>query len=463
MTRSLCVPFLCALFALPAHAGSVEFAQWIPWDFLSQELKKKEFILNEKESTLTLTAGELKPILKNIELDVRGVLSTLNVRNSEISISGSGSIYLTIGSFHIDQMVVRVFGGNVLQVHLKADCAATVIEIPTLNLQTLFSLKETRGWLPELTDINLEIPGGAWKASPVQCEGLSGIAQEVENQLNLALNNPAQFSNLLRESLSPFLEKWVNDKWVSIRSTEGQWENLRLDPPEEKGFLVRGDLPLSGNEEVYLPSSLPAEMKSNSPRFFLSREGFAALIQDHIRKSIPAMYDLRENDGFKSLLKSRAMQFLVWPELRRFHTATPFILRNDASSFKLSLTQNGVNWKADLAGNGNLTTLIGGSPIDYLTYRMSISVPATMILKDGDLRLSTGKASAKLSWSFGHLYQFLYKPDKRLPVNILTNALATMAGEKSQVVFLPRFSTGEKEYMLSNLKVQDQLITMDWL
>lgn len=463
MTRSLCVPLLCALFSLPIHAGSVEFAQWIPWDFVSQELRKSEFILNEKESAMTIVAGELKPRLSQVELDLKGAFSSLNVGINDISLSGKGFLSLRIGSLHIDQMVVREFGGNVLQVHIKADCSGTSIEIPLFQLQTLFTLKEEKGWLPELSDLHLEIPEGSWKVSPFVCEGLSGIGQEIEIQLSNALKNPAHFSNLIRESIAPFLDQWVSQKWVNLRSSDGQWENLKLDPPEKNGFLIRGELPLQGSEDVLLPDEIPGDVKGEVPRFFLSREGFEALIQDHLRNLIPVIYDLRDNDGFKKLMKSKVMQFLVWSDLRRFHSSTPFVLKNDPSSLNLSLTKNGPDWKADVSGRGSLTTVIGGAPIDYLVYSMSVSVPVQMQLKDGQLRFSTGKAAAKLSWSFGYLYQLLYKPENRLPVNILTSALAGLTGGKSQMVSLPRFSAGKKEYVLSNLNIQDQLITMDWL
>ena len=129
----------------------------------------------------------------------------------------------------------------------------------------------------------------------------------------------------------------------------------------------------------------------------------------------------------------------------------------------LGLSQTGTSWKADISGKGALTTLIGGAPIDYIVYSMSVSVPVNLELNNGDLSFSSGKGSAKLSWSFGYLYQLLYKPQNRIPVNVLTGALAGLVSSKKETVALPRLKLGEKEYRLSNLKVQDQLITMDWL
>lgn len=463
MTRCLYLPILCTLFSLSSLAGTVEFAQWIPWAFISQELKKSEFNLNQKDPALNIVIGELKPQLRNVELKVTGALSSLTSGKDGIALSGNGSLSLNIGSLHIDQVILREFGGNVLQVQIKADCSATSIQIPVLGLQSLFLLKEEKDWLPELSDIDLDIPMGTWSVAEFRCEGLSGIGEEIKNQLTSALKNPATLSAFLRESIAPFLDQWVSVNWANLRSSDGKWENLRLSPPEKNGFLLRGELSILGSEDVVLPVDFAEEMKGEVPRFFLSREGFEALIQDHLRKLIPPFYDMRQNDGFKKLMNSKVLQFLVWPDLRRFHSSTPFVLKTDPSTFKLALSQNGTSWKADISGNGSLTTLIGGAPIDYLLYNMSVSVPVQMELIDGNLSVLTGKAATNLTWKFGNLYQLLYKPDNRVPTNIMTSALSDLVAVKSQLVTLPLFRIGEKEYVLSNLKVQDQLISMDWL
>lgn len=463
MTRCLYVPILCSFFSLSCLAGTVEFAQWIPWDFISQELRKSEFNLNEKDPALNIVIGELKPQLRNVELHVNGAVSSLTSGKDGISLSGKGSLSLSIGSLHIDQIILREFGGNVLQVQIKADCSATSIQIPVLGLESLFLLKEERGWLPELADIDLEIPMGSWSVAEFRCDGLSGIGEEIKKQLTSALNNPATLSNFLRDSIAPFFDQWVSENWANLRSADGNWENLRLSSPEKNGFLLRGELSIQGSEDVLLPDELPEEMKGEIPRFFLSREGFEALIQDHLRKLIPPFYDLRQNDGFRKLMNSKVLQFLVWPDLRRFHSSTPFVLKNDPASFSLALSQNGPTWKADLSGKGTLKTVIGGAPIDYLLYSISVSAPVQMELIEGNLHVLTGQAAAKLSWSFGNLYQLLYKPDNRVPANILTTALSDLVGAKSQVVSLPLFRIGAREYVLSNLNVQAQLISMDWL
>ncbi|MES2526341.1 MAG: hypothetical protein V4598_04615 [Bdellovibrionota bacterium] len=463
MTRSLCVPLLCALFSLPTHAGSVEFAQWIPWSFLSQEMKKKELFVQETEPSVRLNLGELKPELKNVELEVAGALDQLEFTNQSVSLSAEAGLTLILGEIKVDQMIVREFGGNVLQVQIKANCGRATISLPHIFLDSLFAMKAENKYLPSLHDLNIQIPDGSWSVSPIRCSGLSGIGAEIETTLNQSLKNPAVFTSLIKDWVSPLLDEWIRNQWLSVNSSEGQWAGLTIDPPNDKGFLVRGNISLTGNDEVFLPENFGENIQSPTPRFYLSRAGFQTLIQDRLRSLLPKMYDLRENDSFRKLLKSRIMQYLVWPDLRRFNSSTPFVLKNDPNSLLLSLAQDQAGWKADLSGRGSLMTVIGGSPIDYIVYSMSLNLPVKMELKSGDLYFSTGKATAKLAWSFSYFYQLIYKPDNRIPLSLLTNALSGIASDRKEKVALPQFSTGNRDYMLSNLRTEDQLVTMDWL
>lgn len=463
MTRSQLVTILCVLFSLPIQAGTVEFAQWIPWDFISKEIRKQNLSFSEAEGSVVLNLGELRPVLKNVSLKGNGSLGDLSFSSRGISLNSEGNFSLTLGGILIDQVIEREFGGNVIQVVLKAECSGVQIDIPSLTISADFLFRADHGYLPSLQDLKLLIPQNAWRVSSVQCTGLGGAGAEIESTLQEALKNSGLFSGMIRDWLTPVMDEWINRQWIGVQDKDGEWDNLTLDPPEEKGFLVRGELPLASAEDVLLPDVLPAGMKGPTPRFFLSRDGFRAIIQDRLRAVLPLQYDLRQNESFRKLMNSRLTQLLVWPDLRRFNSSTPFVLKTDASTLNLGLSENSGVWKADLSGRGSLMTVIGNSPIDYIIYSMSLALPVKMDLKDGNLVFSTGKADAKLVWSFGYLYQMIYKPDNRIPLTILTGALSTLASNKSQEVNLPRFSLGDHEYQLSHLKTDGQLITMDWL
>lgn len=460
MTRSQSIFLLCALFSLPAHSGFITFAQWIPWDFVSAEIKKHELNIHESRAALTFTVGELKPEVQNLTLTMNGTTSGLVSSGGVLTAESSGAMGLQLGSVRIDQIIQRNFGGNTISVRIQATCSAAKIEIPSFSLQSEFSLSAS-DHLPSLRDFAIRIPNGSWSVTPIHCEGLSGIGEEIEASLNSALMNPSLFTPLLRDWIAPRMNQWVREQWLSVVDGDS-WNNLRISESTDEGFMIRGDIALTSSDEIDLPEKLPDSLTGDRPRFLVSRAGYEALIQDRLRVLLPAQYDLRQNESFQKLLKSRLMQFVAWPDLMRFNPSTPFVLKNDPSSLRLSLSYSQGNWKADLTEKGSLVTVVSGSPIDYLVYGMSVSVPVTMNLQGGDLYFATGKATAKIAWSFGYLYQLLYKPQNKIPVNVITAALADLASGRIQKVALPRFQIGDRELIFTNLTVQENFITMEW-
>jgi hypothetical protein len=258
------------------------------------------------------------------------------------------------------------------------------------------------------------------------------------------------------------LNDWIRSQWLKVSSSQGEWSDLAIISADENGFLMKGDLVVAMTDDVVL-ADIPVTLMGDTPKFILSREGFRTIMQDRVAKLLPKQYDLRENDSFRKLLSSRLMQFFAWPDLRRFNSNTPFVLINDPSSYVLGLTETKGKWTAKLSGNGKLITLIGGAPIDYIVYKLGVTVPLAMNLSGGNLAFSTGAAASTITWSFGALYDMLYHPEKKIPVNVLTGALSDLASNKKEIVELPRFTVGDHDYILNNLQTTDQLITMDWL
>jgi hypothetical protein len=463
MTRSLITPLIWVFLSLPASAGSVEFAQWVPWKFVSQELRKNELLLNLNQREITLSLGELQPKLEGVAFSSRTMVSEFAHSQGSLSLSAHGSMRLELASFRIDQIISREFGGNVLQIHLKADCSPASIEVSAYEIRSLFHLNPQGSFLPELTDLSLDIYPADWKVSEIVCHGAGGVGAEIQKSIREAMRDPASLSRMVKAWMKPYLDEWIKVQWPTINNREGEWNNLRIASAGESGFYLKGELPLTGEDDIALENLLPAQPQLEAPRFYISREGWLALAEDKARKLLPRIYDLRQNQSFRKLQQSRFMQFLVWPHLRNFHSSTPFVLKTDPSSLNFAMTGSKGQWRADVTGNGTLTTLVGGSPIDYIVFAMKISFPFSMRVEDGNLVIQSGKASAALDWKFGYLYELLYSPDKKVPIQMISGSLADLVSGKKESVKLPSFQIADSEYLLGNLRVEDQLLTMDWL
>ncbi len=463
MTRSLFTPILWVFLSQPIHAGSVEFSQWIPWKFISQELRKNELFLDVTKTEVQLSLGELRPVLSGVTFSTQAKIQNFAFINGAISLAGMGSISVQLEAFKINQVISRELGGNIIQLQLKAECSPTSIEVNSFGLQSLFQVNQSGSFLPELTALSLEILPDDWKVSAIRCEGLGGIGEEIQDAINKAMKDPAAISALLTQWMKPHLDTWIKEKWLAVSNSQGQWDNLRIVSPGEKGFYLQGELPLQGAEEIVMDTTLPLNPDLESPRFYISREGWLALAEDKLRSLLPKNYDLRQNESFRKLQQSRFMQMLIWPHLRKFHSTTPFVMKTDPSSLNLTMSESRGQWKADLKGNGSLTTVVGGSPIDYIVFGLKLSCPISMNVEGGNLILRSGKAIASLDWKLGYLYQLLYSPDKKIPVQIMSGALAGLVSDKLEIMKLPEFQIADSVYILGNLKIEDQLLTMDWL
>lgn len=461
MTRCQCALFLWVFFSFPAHSGFVGFGQWIPWEFVSTELGREDYLLDDQRDSLDLVIGEFTPRLENLRLEGHSRVDRLAFLSPVLKGQVLSGFRLSIDALRIDQFVQREFGGNVIRVRIVASCAPIVIEVPSLTSEAHLAFLSQNDFLPQLTGMNLSIPQGGWSVSPIHCEGLSGIGPEIETALTRALRNPQLLSPLLKDWLATALDGWLKSHWPGLANGEN-WRDLRISQLTEEGFFLSGEIPLLGTEEVDLDPKLLPVSPATTPRLYLSQEGYRALLQDRLRSFLPVQYDLRSNQSFKKLLSSRLMQYFAWPDLRRFPSSAPFVLKNDPSTLRLSLFGKTGSWLASVSEAGSLVTVIGGAPIDYIVYSMSVAVPLSMDLKDGNLLFSTGEASATIAWSFGYLYQMLYRPQNKIPVNIITGALADLASGKSQEIELPRFVIAGRGYAFTRMTFDDKLVTLEW-
>jgi hypothetical protein len=459
MTRCHYLFSLCLLASFPLHAGYVEFAQWMPWSFLSAELRKNEILIHETKDELSFSVGEIRPKLSQVNLLAAGNFSGLSYEQGKLFANGKVSFQIEISSLVIDQIIAREFGGNVLEVHLEASCAPITLTVSEVAIESAFHFPDQNENLPTLNGFSYHVPANGWALSPLSCQGLSNLGPEIESGIRSALTTPGVFQNLIRDSLTPSINQWIRNVWP----LESEWSGFEIAAPDERGFFIRGELSLSGDQEIVLPENFPFEDAPETPRFYLSRDGFTAVIADRMKKILPQIYDLRSNEGFAKLLHSKFLQFLLWPDLMRFPSQTPFVLKNDPSSLKLALKGEAFSWIGQVTEKGSMWTLVGGSPIEYLTYQLSLSLPITISLTGGDILLHTSTARVSASWDFGYLYRMIYRPQKRIPLSLLTGAVATLVSGKNEILKLPRFRLGNREYILSNFLTTDQFITMDWL
>lgn len=455
-----------ALFPFTTSAGTIEVAQWIPWEFISREIYKQPLNIAIQESELQMNFSELTPKLQGVKIDIKGELKSLSFSSSGINSAQAFSADIQVDKIIIDQFILREFNGNQIQIHLKAECAPMSISIPVLNTSSDADfVQESTRWQPELTEVGINIPDNSWNVSAISCSGIGGVGEEISAALSKALKDPAAFSPMIKAMVSDELKKVFRDGWEKLLVATGSDLTVTgMSKPGDAGLLVYAELNIKNNRKVLLEKPDESLLSAKTPQLVFSSRGFEALLEDKFMDMAPQKFNLQEVSAFAGLMKSRTKQYFAWPDLRRFPSTTPFLLTTHTgeSQLRLQAKPNG-KWQANLNANGVLETIIGGSPIDYINFGIGVSTEVSIKVTDGKLQMASGASQLELAWNYGFLYQMIFRPNTRIAIDIFKSSLNQFFTNQSVEEILPALNFQNHEWKLQNWKQQNEIITMDWL
>ena len=466
MTRCRNLLLASLIISAPAFSGTIEVAQWIPWSFVSQEIISTPIEVAINEARYGLEIQELRPTAHNLSININGAVSELIFNQNGMAATKKLSAEISMSSLFIDQILRREFNGNIIEVHLQAKCTPIRISIQELQAKTAATyIRESNYWRPELNEVQMSIPQNAWSVSDFSCSGIGGVGEEVATQIKSALNNPSLFNGLMKSWLGEEVRKVFISSWNSLLMSTGKDIKVTgMARPDEKGLMVYGEIPTKTTRSASLPQINTTTLSTQNPQFILSDKGFETLLEDKFLAMAPQKYNLQKVDGFAKLMKSKMTQYFVWPDLRRFSSSTPFYLSSYTDQSLLTLKAESANqWTAYLNSNGVLQTEIGGSPIDYINFGMTVSTKMSVTVTDSKIKISNGSSELGLKWSYGLLYQMLYRPNNRIAVDILKGAINQFFSNQTVIQDLPVIRIDERELKLQNWSQHNNLITMDWL
>ena len=452
--------------SLSSLAGSIQVAQWLPWSFITQEIEQTPIHFDFHEPSLQLNFQGIKPVIKNLNIKVEGEIEKLNFDQIGIESTQNFQMQIHIGAIDIDQYIKREFGGNEIQVHIKANCSSFNISVEKLLTATRFIfIKESSLWRPELSDLQIDLDHKDWLLDEIRCTGINGIGSEISSLLSQNLNNPTVLQDLIKEILVQELRISFYTMWSSLLNTvENDLTITGIDKPRDKGVLITAALPIRKAAEVILPVVNEKELSTHIPQFLLSTKGFEALLEDKIMKLAPQAYNLQEVRGFNKLMRSRLKQQFVWPDLKRFPKDTPFYMSTNLDEFKLTLLpEAGNKWTANIQTNGRIETEIGTSKIDYILFGLGVSSSFNVAVEDSKLILTNGPAELQMYWDYGLIYQLIFNPNRHIGIDLLKGAIVPFFSHKNVMENLPTLKWGERELKLQNWNKKNDLISMDWL
>ncbi len=467
MTRCLKALLVSIVFyPFTTPAGTIEVAQWIPWEFVTTQIYKEPLSIAIQESELQMNFSELSPRLQGLKIEIKGEINTLIFNSTGISSSQSFSADIHVERIIIDQLIIREFNGNQIQIHLKAECEPMSISIPVLNTSSNSEfIQEASRWQPELTEVGILIPDNSWRVSPISCSGIGGVGEEIASILTKALKNPTSFSPMIKTVISDQLKKTFKESWESLLIATGtDLMVTSMGKPTDAGFLVFAELNIKNNKKIHLPKPKDSLLSVKTPQLIFSVQGFEALLEDKFLNVAPQKFNLQNVPAFAGLMKSRTKKIFAWPDLRRFSSNTPFVLSTytNQSQLRLSAKENG-KWQANLNANGVLQTIIGGSSIDYINFGIGVATEVSIKVVDGKLHMSSGASQLEFAWNYAFLYQMIYRPNPRIAIDIFKSSLNQFFTNQAVEEKLPVLNFQNHEWKLQNWKQQNEIITMDWL
>lgn len=459
MTRSLLI-LMCALFSTPSFSAQIEIAQWLPWKFVEDKFVPKTLALSFSVDNMELSAGELKPVF-DYEATVSGDLTQFSIDQDGMSAGHRLASSIRIKRLGIDQFIVREINGNVIRIHIKADCTPFQIQMNELRTEADLSFREEgKIWVPDLKHFSMKIP--SWNLGEIQCSGIGGLGEEIQKQIKAALSGPAVFEALLKEMISEKVALYFYSSWDSVLASTGNDLTITgMGKPSAKGLLVYANL--LGSRDVIIPRPDESLLSDTNPQLVFSKEGFETLMKDRINVMIPKNFNLQKVDGFSKLMNSRFLQLFVWPDLRRFSSNTPFLFSTLPDQSQLSLIPTGSGYQTYFNTNAVLRTVMGGSEIDYLQLGLGVQTTLQVQVQDGELILKTGSAKLTMSWAYGLLYSMLFRPVNRIATDVMTSSMNPMFCNQKNSFTLPTITVDDEDYKLQNWKQQNDIITMDWL
>lgn len=463
--RSVYPALFLMLFTAQSWAGNVEVAQWIPWSFISSEIQKLPLAVSSEPASIDLNAGEIKPKLLGTRFQVQGEISQIHLdQNGVQALAQNLNAKISVGSLNIDQVIVRDFGGNQIQIRIQAVCQPFEIQLSNLTVgaQAPF-VRQKNAWSPSLTQVNLQIPQGSWKVSPISCQGPQGLDQKIVTQIQEALNNPVSLQDYLKAWLAPKIDELWSSTWNSL--TQQAWQSLKVDSmgePTEKGFYLLGHLETKNPAQVTLPANLeiPAE---DGLRLFLSTEGFAALAQDQVASFSVENYNLQNIPAFSGLMHNRFAQFFVWPDLMHCSRDLPVYLSTLPQQNHVTLQPKSAGtWALTLQTTGVIRLQRKGQLRNYINWGLGMGSTLTTDVKDSQLSLKTLNSKSNLKWQFDPEYIKAFDPNTRISSSVLNQATKSLFENRSMQVALPVLTWKERQWKLNGWKQQGSMISMEW-
>jgi hypothetical protein len=455
-----------------------ESAVVLPWKFVGQSLNptggsataQYQFAMNNLNFTAQGIPFVIPQAELNVNLHLKGVESEGNVTHWE---TDQLALQVQVGAFSLQKDIVQMVNGVQVVVHLKADCSPFTLVQANAHSALQWSWTVLEGKVAaHLDEMTLDWPQSSWQIQSLQCSGPAGFADLVQQELQQQLANAdsllptikSVLQGSLNEKMTNYLDQWKQPQWIS-KDAGVSLEVFGSAVAESKGLLFRALLRLGDPDAsvdisqrigLNLSDALVAQASEQTPTVIFSQ----AAIQDLVRqKSLwpTKTVSLNSISGFASLLRSRFLQFFLWPDLWHYSKSAPFSLTtqlNGAPTLQFSSTRPQVYVQAPLLSWVN--SWRDGKAWNYIQLQTQLKSWMTYGVQAGKFMMVMQDPDLKTKAAFGADYVRKFHPSTYLSVSTMQKALEQSMNQQQNSFALPSFALTEDVKLQAKTLTQPQ-------
>ena len=471
------------LFSLPLFAQDSEVGVIIPWKaiqkdfaFLNSDVTQN---WNDEMDSVALPIDGLVIQIPKVSVSAVMANSQVLVEQGQFGLAiNQIQLKLDVSGINIDQTVERVVSGVTVRVRIQADCSAfsLVQDQGKANAVLVLDVNGT-SIVPHFQSFKIDWPKTSWKISNIQCVGPQGMGDVIQKQLTDKLGNAEDFRPALEQIVLKQIQKEIEaplDKWsqpqLVANGSEGLTVRLQKIESLEKGFLFTSTIadPLNPGKDP-VPLSVKSaqwdQMPEDAPSLLMPTAGVERILQKRWQR-VPDWinYSLNKIPEFQSFVRSRFLQFFLWPDMMNYPKSAQFNLAIQKPA------QIPLKWDARGHAQSALETTAWMQSIrdnkgwNYIGIKAAADVDWTMDIQKGRLQISGNPKFNQLSTFVNEDYQKEYG-DVYYCESKVEDAIKTALSNVNVGIQLPNLQlTKTAGYQAQGWKALDQnTILIPWL
>lgn len=432
--KSVLIAFYLSLNLAMGADLPTEVLFWKSWEQVGLDLGRVPLKLDRTVQVGAFSASSWNLNIPRVTIHAESTAPKYQIDSQKVIVLFDKlNLRVQIQSLSIDQVVERVVNGSVLRLRIQSTCSPISVTNEGVQVSALLPWRTIDNLpTPVLETMNIDWNDESWTVSELKCSGPMGIDAIFLGQLNTILKDRA----FLRSLVFDKIKNEIQNQWLGFHQSlmSGTSSLLPVSPGgllkldriaiwNQKGLGVLGRLlPSNSEPEFLIKFQKIKEEFSEAQKIVLPKPFVLFHAQQRIQQTQIDKINLRQNSSFMSLLRSRFLQFFLWPDLMNFRKDAQFEI-----GFK-SFHNLTLDWKRkdSIQVGGNLNAHMFGERertlYPYLDLAFGFSINAQIKQLGTKLEISAENPQINYKYRFNKDYSDRFSNSTHISSRIIKKA-----------------------------------------